>query len=110
MPLSKEALAVLDKAKPLQGDGLIFPSPSGKELSDAAMARLLDREGVNERPHGFRSSFRSWAEEMTTTDHEVKEAALGHVVGTAVERAYQRSDRLEKRSRLMREWGDFVTT
>ena len=109
VPLSQPALAVLEAARPLQIDGLIFPSPTGKALSDAAMAKLLDREGIRYRPHGFRSSFRTWVEEQTGAEYEVKEAALGHVVGSAVERAYQRSDRLEKRSELMDQWGAYLS-
>ncbi len=109
VPLSEPALAVLAEAKPLIKDGILFPSPAGKALSDAAMARLLDREGITARPHGFRSSFRTWVEEQTNTEHDVKEAALGHVVGSSVERAYQRSDRLEKRRILMEKWDKFVS-
>lgn len=108
VPLSAPTLEVLKAAALLRRDGLLFPSPRGKALSDAAMARLLDREKITARPHGFRSSFRTWVEEQTDAPHDVKEAALGHVVGSNVERAYQRSDRLEKRRKLMTAWGSYV--
>jgi integrase len=58
-------------------------------------------------PHGFRSSFRDWAAERTNFPREVCEAALGHAVGDAVERAYRRGDLFEKRRKLMDAWATF---
>ena len=52
-------------------------------------------------PHGFRSSFRDWAAERTSTPREVVEAALAHTVQTSTEAAYARSDLFERRRRLM---------
>jgi integrase len=59
--------------------------------------------------HGFRSAFRDWAAEMTSFPHEVCEQALAHTVGSAVERAYRRTDMFEKRRQLMEAWGAFCT-
>jgi integrase len=59
--------------------------------------------------HGFRSSFRDWAGEATSFPREVAEAALAHIVGDGVERAYRRGDALEKRRKLMLAWEQFVT-
>jgi integrase len=42
--------------------------------------------------HGFRATFRTWAEEVATVPHAVVEQAMGHQVGTQVERAYRRTD------------------
>ena len=47
-------------------------------------------------PHGFRSSFRDWAAELTNHPREVVEAALAHVVGNQTEAAYARSDLFER--------------
>jgi integrase len=60
-------------------------------------------------PHGFRSTFRDWAAEATTHQREVAEAALAHISGDKVERAYQRGDFFEKRRLLMDEWDRFAT-
>ena len=54
--------------------------------------------------HGFRSSFRDWAGDCTTFPREVAEAALAHMVGDDVERAYRRGDALDKRRKLMVAW------
>ena len=51
--------------------------------------------------HGFRASFRTWAEEVATFPHAVIEQAMGHQVGGKVERAYRRTDLLDKRRELM---------
>jgi hypothetical protein len=38
----------------------------------------------------------------------VAEAALAHLVGDEVERAYRRGDALEKRRKLMEAWAGFL--
>lgn len=80
-------------------------------MSDMTLTKLLRDVGLGERtvPHGFRSSFRTWAGEQTNTPTPVIELCLAHAVGTAVEQAYARSDLLQKRQRLMQAWGRYVT-
>ncbi len=108
VPLSAEAQSIVFCARKNTDGDLIFPAPTSKVLSDAAMSSFMDREGYRERPHGFRATFRTWVEEQTESPFEVKEAALGHVVGSDTVRAYQRSDLLEKRRLLMEDWAQFV--
>jgi integrase len=69
----------------------------------------MERRGMEARPHGFRSSLRDWLAECTDAPHEVAETVLGHVAGSAVVRAYRRSDFLEQRRVLMARWADHVT-
>jgi integrase len=98
------------------GTDKIFPSPSGKALSDMALSQLM--RGMRERgdlsveavPHGFRSTFRDWAAEMTDYPDEIRKAASGHTVGDAVKESYQRSDLLEKRRHLMNDWANYLDT
>lgn len=104
VPLSSVALRVLEQAKPFERDGFVFPSVRKGVISDATMARLMERRQMKARPHGFRSSFRDWVAETTTTPHEIAEACLGHVVGSSVERAYRRTDYLDQRRELMQRW------
>jgi integrase len=108
IPLVPEAVAVIQEAKVKDGQQLLFPSPTGKVLSDATMSRLMEREGLDYRPHGFRATFRTWVEEQTEAPFEVAEAALGHVVDGEVTRAYQRSDRLVKRRQLISAWAQYL--
>jgi integrase len=62
-----------------------------------------DERGQRVTPHGFRSSFRDWAGECGKP-RELAEAALAHAIGNATEQAYSRSDLLERRRKLMKDW------
>jgi integrase len=111
VPLSERAIQILDEAREAWGSaGFIFPGQRpGKPLSSMAFEMLLRRMGIsNATAHGFRSSFRDWAGELTSYPREVAEAALAHAVGDATERAYRRGDALEKRRKLMEAWAAYV--
>ena len=109
VPLAPRALAVLDEARQLSdGEGLIFPSPTGRPLSDATLSKLVRTQGIQAVPHGFRSSFRDWCGE-TGQPREVAEACLAHTVKSKVEAAYARSDLLNRRRILMRAWADYLS-
>ncbi|MCX5580534.1 tyrosine-type recombinase/integrase [Kaistia terrae] len=110
VPLSSRALALLDQAKALDdGSGLVFPgTKAGKPLSDMTLSKLVKELGFPVDVHGFRTSFRTWAQERTTFPREVAEAALAHAVGDAVEQAYARSDVFEKRRKMMDAWASFL--
>jgi len=108
VPLSTEALNVIEQAKPFARDGYLFPSIRKGVISDATMARYMERRGMVERPHGFRSSFRDWVAETTNTPFDVSETCLSHTVGGKVERAYRRTDFLEQRRTLMERWASYV--
>lgn len=105
IPLSDAALDVLRRVRPLQRDGLIFPSPHKGALSDGAMLAVLNRRGIAGRPHGFRSGFRDWCEHAGV-EYLVAETCLAHTVESKVVRAYRRDDLLEKRRVAMQRWAD----
>ena len=110
VPLSREALRVLGQAGELADkSGLVFPSPTGRELSDSTLSKLVRELGIGAVPHGFRSSFRDWAAECTDAPREVCELALAHVNNDRVEAAYRRSDLFERRRELMAAWAAYVT-
>jgi len=97
VPLSGDALAVLN-ALPLDDrNALVFASPRGGMLSDMSLTAVLRRMKVDAVPHGFRSSFRDWCAERTNYPREVAEMALAHAIGDKVEAAYRRGDLFEKR-------------
>lgn len=108
VPLTDEALKVVELSRRSEEQELLFTSATGRALSDAAMSAFMKREKFAGRPHGFRSTFRTWVEEQTEIEYEVKEAALGHAVDSSVVRAYQRSNRLKKRRTLMERWADYL--
>lgn len=113
VPLQPQAIRLLQKLPKMAGSNIIFPSPTGKALSDMALSQLMRRMKkigeltVEAVPHGFRSTFRDWAAEQTAYPDEIRKAASGHTVGDAVKEAYQRTDLLEKRRQLMLEWANF---
>ncbi len=109
VPLSEWAMRILADARSLDGgSGLVFPSRSGRPLSDMTHRKLLRTLGIDCVPHGFRSSFRDWAAEMTDAPHAVMEAALAHVVGNSTEAAYFRSDLFDRRRGLMEAWAKYL--
>ena len=108
VPLSTEALVVLATALPRSGGkGLVFPSPTGRFLSNATMSKLCKENRVGCVPHGMRSSFRDWCGE-TGVAREVAERALGHEIRNAVEKAYARTDLLETRREVMENWSGYL--
>lgn len=109
VPLSDEALKVVEQAKTKTTDEYLFPSPKSGALSENAMSTFMKRAKMAARPHGMRATFRTWAESETDADWETKESALGHSIGNKVERAYQRSDLFEKRRSLMDQWASFLS-
>jgi integrase len=119
VPLSKAALAVLDRTETIKdASDYIFPNTKGKPLSDASAAGAIDRMKEQERcwidpkldrevvPHGFRSSFRDWAAEHGY-DHAVAEAALAHKVSDDVIAAYKRTTFFGLRKQMMKDWAEY---
>ena len=110
VPLCGRALEVLDAARTLgDGGGLVFPMRSGRSIASSTFPKMLQYHEVAAVPHGFRSSFRDWAAEMTDHPREVIEAALAHVVQNKVEAAYARSDLFERRRLLMDDWAEYLS-
>ena len=111
IPLSDRALELLNEARTLSEIGLIFPGMRlGRPISDMTMSKLIKVLGYQVDIHGFRTSFRTWAQEQTNTSREVAERALAHKISNKVEAAYARSDLFEKRRKLMNTWASYLTS
>lgn len=123
-PLSTRLKEILSSLPRAGGDSLIFPSQSGRSLSDAALNKMIrdmseSRVKNGEAPwidpkcnrvvvaHGFRSSFKDWAAEETSYPAEMSEMALAHAVSDKVEAAYRRGDLLKKRRQMMEDWSNW---
>lgn len=103
-------LEITDPLRSLRSEVVFEGQKRHKPLSNMAMLMLLRRmkvEGVT--VHGFRSTFRVWASESARMPREVAEISLAHKVGSDVERAYFRSDLLDRRRSLMQRWSRYVT-
>ncbi len=105
VPLTPEALHVIELASQQQRDGYIFPGVKRGVISDASMARLMERRGLEARPHGFRSTLRTWLTESQQASREVAEIIIAHQTGSVVERSYNRTDMIEQRREIMKQWG-----
>ena len=114
VPLSGRCLEILSQAKELisPDSGLIFPSRSGKPLSDMTLSTSLRRLEIPAVPHGFRSSFKGWCKEASqfVDWRSLSETALAHSLGESTEQAYDRTDLLEPRRPLMEAWAEFCQT
>ncbi len=107
VPLSDQAVALLEALPRVEGIDLVFVAPRGGALSDMTLTAVLRRMKVPAVPHGFRSTFRDWASERTNYPRDAAEMALAHAIGDKVEAAYRRGDLFEKRRRMMADWATF---
>lgn len=94
---------------PPRSDFIFSSRSAGKHVSPQALAKYLHSTELRGRlvAHGLRSIARSWLADHETP-FEIAEACLSHVSGTAVSRAYQRSDYLAARTPVMARWSTFV--
>jgi integrase len=108
VPLSARATTILNEMAEVRRNEFVFPGAKvGRSLTRNVLVDLFERLQLEVTPHGFRSSFRDWAAEVSTFPREAAELALGHAVSDAVEAAYRRGDMFEKRRELMDAWAAF---
>lgn len=110
VPLTESMMAILRQQPHLEGCDWVFPSPSGKRLSDMAITQVMRRMGFTAVPHGLRSTFRDWVAEKTSYPRDLAEKALAHTLADSVEAAYQRGDMFEKRRKMMDSWVKYLAT
>lgn len=121
VPLSRAAVELLLSLPHVEGEDLVFPGArAGRPMSDMTLAKAMKtthtrdqaaggagfldpRSGRPAVPHGLRSSFRDWAAEQGW-ERDMAELALAHDVGNAVERAYRRTDMVQRRRTMMDAW------
>lgn len=111
VPLSTAAVDLLTALPRVQGNNHLFAGARKKRpLSNMAMLMALRRmQRAPLTTHGFRSTFRDWASEVTHFPREVCEQALAHTIENAVEAAYRRGDLFEKRRIMMEDWALYAT-
>jgi integrase len=111
IPLSGRAMAIVNEMLAGRQSDYVFPNPSGKRaMSNGALLAVIKGMPAYAQyvPHGFRSTFRDWAAEMTSFANETLELALAHTIKDKAEAAYRRQDQLEKRVALMEQWARYV--
>lgn len=109
VPLSARTVSILQTlGKAKRGPFVFAGQRINKPISGMAMEMMLRRMKIADATvHGFRSTFRDWAGNVSNFPREVAETALAHVFGNKAEQAYRRSDALEKRRKLMDAWASY---
>ena len=109
VPLSDRAMSILKQLRKVDDGEFVFPGQKPRRpLSNKTMKMVLRRMKIEDATiHGFRSSFRDWAGNVTSFPREVAETALAHVIGDKAEQAYRRGDALDKRRALMDTWAAY---
>ena len=113
VPLSDQAIHILEEIKPLTGNGrYVFPSvlTTGRPMSDNTINSALRRLGYSKDEmtgHGFRSMASTVLNENGWTPDAI-ERQLAHVEGNSVRAAYNCAEHLEERRRMMQWWADYL--
>ena len=112
VPLSDQAMAVLEKIKDLAADQvLLFPSErrDGKSMSNNTILYALYRLGYHSRMtgHGFRGVASTILHERGY-NHDHIELQLAHSKRDAVSASYNHALYLEPRARMMQDWADYL--
>lgn len=114
VPLSRQAIEVLRDVQAKTGDGrYVFPSARSKDraMSDNAILAALRRMGYEKTEmtgHGFRAMARTILDEVLQVKPELIEHQLAHTVKDALGRAYNRTQHLEERKKMMQLWADYL--
>jgi integrase len=114
VPLATQAVAILRELEPLTGHGrYVFPGARDHErpMSDNAVLAALRRMNIGKDEmsgHGFRATARTLLDEEGNERFELIEHQLAHAVKDANGRAYNRTQHLVERKRMMQKWADYL--
>lgn len=116
VPLSDQALSALQRIEPLSRhrSRFVFPGArsAARPMSDNAMGAALRNLGMKDQQtaHGFRAVARTMLVERLGFAVELVEMQLGHRVADTHGRAYNRTQWLDERARMMQAWADYLDT
>ena len=112
VPLSDQAVAVLKDLHPLTSHRIkVFPGErgEGRSISENTARQALRSMGyLDHVPHGFRASARTLIRESLHYDKEVIERQLSHGSDEALGGAYDRTQFLLERAKMMQTWADYL--
>lgn len=116
VPLSRQAVGILEELKPVTGHGrFVFPSSrtyakGDRPMSDGTMAAALRRLGFSQgeiTPHGFRAMAATTLNELGWPSEAI-ERQLAHVERSVVRAAYVHAEHLDVRRKMMQSWADWL--
>jgi integrase len=116
VPLSSQAVAILEELHPLTGHGrFVFSSertPRGDRcMSENTLNAALKRLGYGKdvmTAHGFRAMARTILDEVLGVRVDFIEHQLAHAVKDPNGRAYNRTAHLPERHKMMQQWADYL--
>ena len=111
VPLSDEAITIVELMRRKHNHHFVFTNPAtGNHISNGAMLVFLKKEFSHLKitVHGFRSTFRDWAEETGNYSHHAIEFCLAHQLPSKVEKAYLRTDLIGQRKKIMKDWEKYL--
>ena len=111
VPLSEEAIKIIEFMKRKHNHEYVFHNQAiGKHMSNGAMLVFLKKQFPHQSitVHGFRATFRDWAEETGNYSHHAIEFCLAHQLPNKVEKAYLRTDLTKQRKAIMNDWEKFI--
>ena len=116
VPLPRQAVAIFEALKPLtEHSPYVFRGERSAQrpMSDAAINAALRTLGFSADEvtgHGFRASARTMIVERLGIAESVVEAQLAHSVRDNLGRAYNRTEFMQERVRMMQQWADYLDT
>lgn len=113
VPLSRQTVAILEAQRELTGHGkYVFPNARTdvRPMTDAALSVALVALGYKDKhvPHGFRTTFKTLAQDVLKTESELVERQLAHRWGNSVEATYDAVQRIEERRVLLQSYSDLL--
>lgn len=115
VPLCKQALKILEEQKAETGHlntDWVFPSQvkPKQAMSDGTLTKAIERLGYGEKmvAHGFRALARTTIREKLGYDPEVIEKQLAHKTRNPLGEAYDRTQFLSERKKMMQDWADYL--
>ena len=114
VPLAIQAVGILNDLRPLTDTGrYVFPSERSRErpISDNTLNAVLRRLGYSKdqvTAHGFRATARTLLAETLHQRPELIEHQLAHMVRDPLGHAYNRTQFLRERRRMMQRWADYL--
>jgi len=111
VPLSNEAISIIKLMRKKHNHEYVFHNPAtGKHISNGAMLVFIKKRFPHFKitVHGFRTTFRTWAEEQGKYQHYAIKFSQSHQLPDKVEKAYMRTDLMPERKIIMNDWEKYV--
>lgn len=113
-PIPSQMLPLLERQRGITDDSpFVFPgvrNPQTQHMHRDSLSKILRESGLRgvTVTHGFRATLRTIAREKFRVDADVLEAQLAHAKKDEIQAAYDRTQFLEERHKLVQDWADYL--